>query len=180
MYFVVLIGMKQVQHHYLCTPEFRMTPSVCRRYPESSKALLLNHPGHDSSFRYQRVCVNRSAPWRCCAKPWSKACRVCRICYSFCYLYINGTLRGDNIRFLMRMREIDKTIKKVKFYCSTVANFVSSKLLILHHNDLNEFYDLSALVGCLSSVFIRRNISKCLNVCALHCTVVAGVEGLAR
>ena len=147
MHFAVLIRIKQVQYHYLCTLEFRMTPSVFRMCLESSKALLLNHPGHDSSFRSQWACVNRSVPCRCCAKPWSKACRVCRICYRFCYLYINGTLRGDSIHFLMRMREIDETIKKVKFYCSTVSYFVSCTLFISHHNDFNDFYYLSALVG---------------------------------
>ena len=35
------------------------------------------------------------------------------------------------------------------------------------------FYDLSALVGCLSSVSIRRNIFKFLNVCPFDYKAVA-------
>ena len=134
MHFVVSIRMRQVRHHYLCTPEFRMTPSVCRRYPESSTALLLIHSGHDSSFRYQWACVNRSAPCRCCSKPWSKACRVCRICYSFCYLGTYGILRGDSTRFLMTVKEMEKIIQEnsceVKFYELEVSNFFARTLLI--------------------------------------------------
>ena len=37
MHFVVLIRMRQVQHNYLCTSEYRMPPSVCRSYPGSMR-----------------------------------------------------------------------------------------------------------------------------------------------
>ena len=38
---------------------------------------------------------------------------------------------------------------------------------------VTHFYDLSALVGCWSSVYIRRIIYKFLNVCPFDNTAVA-------
>ena len=42
------------------------------------------------------------------------------------------------------------------------------------------FYDLSALVGCWSSVSIRRIIYKFLNVCPFDCTAVAVIGKVER
>ena len=49
-----------------------------------------------------------------------------------------------------------------------------STTVLQHYVCVPHFYDLSALVGCWSSVSIRRIIYKFLNVCPFDCTGCCG------
>ena len=65
-----------------------------------------------------------------------------------------------------------------RFYQETsTVSIISEKPLYFYitiYVCVPHFYDLSALVGCWSSVSIRRIIYKCLNVCPFDYMVVCG------
>ena len=57
--------------------------------------------------------------------------------------------------------------KMIPFFFCSVYLYITIYVYVPH------FYDLSALVGCWSSVSIRRIIYKFLNVCPFDYTAVA-------
>ena len=102
------------------------------------------------------------------------------------HIPLEVTIKANNYENFTKVIDIDQTYSSIfqKFYienwkkrCSKfIVKFdwnIPLKAWSLSSSKVTHFYDLSGLVGCWSSVSIRRIIYKFLNVCPFDYTAVA-------